>query len=80
MARHPIAAMLAAGLHATVNSDDPAYFGGYVNANYRALASGGVVGRAEIVQLARNSFTGAFLDPASVARHLAAIDTYIAAN
>lgn len=80
MARHPIPAMLAAGLHATINSDDPAYFGGYVNANYRALAGSGLIGRAEIVQLARNSFTGSFLDPEAKARHLAAIDAYNAAH
>ena len=73
MAHHPIPQMLAAGLRATVNSDDPAYFGGYVNDNFRALAATGRVSRADLFQLARNSFTGSFLPEADKARHLAAI-------
>ena len=80
MANHPIGLMLGLGLNATVNSDDPAYFGGYVNANFESIAAAGVVGRDQIIQLARNSFTGSFLDDASVARHLAEIDTYVAAT
>ncbi len=73
MAAHPIPRMLAAGLRVTVNSDDPAYFGGYVNDNFRALAAAGGIGRADLFQLARNSFTGSFLPEADKARHLAAI-------
>ena len=73
MAHHPIPQMLAAGLRATVNSDDPAYFGGYVNDNFRALAATGRLRRADLFQLARNSFTGSFLPEADKARHLAAI-------
>ena len=74
MASHPLKRMLDLGLKATVNSDDPAYFGGYVNANYRAVAPG--LTRAELLTLARNSFTGSFLDEAAIAGHLAAIDAY----
>lgn len=74
LAAHPLDRMLAAGLKATVNSDDPAYFGGYVADNYRAVAEARGLSRADLVQLARNSFTGSFLPPDAVARHLAAID------
>lgn len=76
IAAHPLKIMLDAGLHATVNSDDPSYFGGYVNANYQAVADALDLSKAELVTLARNSFTGSFLDDAAKARHLAAIDTY----
>jgi adenosine deaminase len=76
IADHPLRTMLDAGLVATVNSDDPSYFGGYVNANYQAVADALDLSRAELVTLARNSFTGSFLDDAAKARHLAAIDAY----
>ena len=79
MTNHPIGRMLDLGLKATVNSDDPAYFGGYVNANYHALAAASIVSRDQIVTLARNSFTGSFLGVEDVARHLAEIDAYVAA-
>ncbi|MEN9933106.1 MAG: hypothetical protein RIS17_1679 [Pseudomonadota bacterium] len=75
---HPLRRMLAAGLKATVNSDDPAYFGGYVNANFISVADALDLTRDEIITLARNSFTGSFLDAADQARHLAAIDACLA--
>ena len=67
MVGHPIGRMLELGLRATVNSDDPAYFGGYVGDNYRAIAASGVVGRDEIITLARNSFTGELREPGAEA-------------
>jgi adenosine deaminase len=76
MAAHPIRTMLAKGLKPTINSDDPAYFGGYLNDNYRAAAEGVDLSREELAVLARNSFTGSFLTPAEQAPHLAAIDAY----
>lgn len=78
MADHPIDRMLAEGLKATINSDDPAYFGGYVAENYSAVAKAKGLGRSDLVQLARNSFTGSFLSDAEIAHHLAAIDAYAA--
>jgi adenine deaminase len=66
------------GLRATVNSDDPAYFGGYVNDNFRAIAAAGIVNRDQMITLARNSFTGSFLSEDEIARHLAEIDDYAA--
>jgi adenosine deaminase len=77
---HPLRRMLQAGLVATVNSDDPAYFGGYVNANFVAVADALDLSRDEIIALARNSFTGSFLDAADKARYLAAIDAFLAAH
>ena len=73
---HPLKIMLDAGLAATVNSDDPAYFGGYINANFCAVGDALNLSRADLVQLARNSFTGSFLSAAEQAPHLAAISHY----
>jgi adenosine deaminase len=79
MTAHPLKRMLDLGLKATVNSDDPAYFGGYLNANYRAVAHGVGLSRTDLVTLARNSFTGSFLDEEQVALRLAEIEAYDAA-
>jgi len=76
VAEHPIPAMLKNGLRATINSDDPAYFGGYVADNYRAIAP--FVSRDNLVTLARNSFLGSFLPDDAVTRHLQTIDAYAA--
>ena len=75
---HPLARMLRLGLKPTVNSDDPAYFGGYLNDNYRAVAHGLGLSREDLVTLAGNSFTGSFLPPHQIAAHLAAVDRYAA--
>lgn len=80
MTAHPLKRMLDLGLRATVNSDDPAYFGGYLNHNYNAAAEALALSREDILMLARNSFRGSFLDDASKARHLVTIDTYAAAH
>lgn len=77
MGEHPIPAMLSAGLVATVNSDDPAYFGGYVNANFRALDAAGLLTRDGLIRLVRNSFTGSFLSDKEKAIHLKNIDKII---
>ena len=76
LAAHPIDRMLAAGLRATINSDDPAYFGGYVNDNYRAVA--GALGREALATLARNSFEGSFLEESEKAAQIARLDAYVA--
>ena len=65
LADHPLPAMLADGLLVSVNSDDPPYFGGYVDANYAALHRDLGLGAAELEQLALNSFDSAFLDAAA---------------
>jgi adenosine deaminase len=66
--------MLDAGIAATINSDDPAYFGGYMNANFEAVATGLDLNAPEIIALARNGFTKSFLESATMARHLSDID------
>src|SRR3954464_2426603 len=78
LADHPIDRMLDAGLRATINSDDPAYFGGYVNDNYRAVAKSRGLGRDALAALARNSFLGAFIGEEERAAHLAKLDAYVA--
>lgn len=77
---HPIDRMLALGLKPTVNSDDPAYFGGYVADNYRAIAAARGLDKAALAQLARNSFTGSFLPADAVAAHVARLDEWLAAH
>ena len=62
MKNHPLKKMLDAGLLATVNSDDPAYFGGYVNENFFAVALALNLSKEEITVLAKNSFKASFLD------------------
>jgi len=75
---HPVPEMLRQGLHVTLNSDDPAYFGGYVNENYRQLAVAVGLTREQVTQFARNSFEGSFLGDADKAARLAEIDAYAA--
>lgn len=58
---HPLKKMLDAGLCATVNSDDPAYFGGYMNANFEQTVQALDLGREDVVQLARNSVEASFV-------------------
>ncbi len=79
MARHPLRRMLELGLKATVNSDDPAYFGGYVGQNFTAVDAALALTPAEVTALVKNSFTGSFLTDAEVAKHLAAVDKALAA-
>ena len=75
LAAHPLPTMLAQGLRATINSDDPAYFGGYINDNYAALT--GYLDREAFATLARNSFLGSFLTDAEVSAHLKVLDAYL---
>ena len=65
MEDHPILSLLEHGLLVTVNSDDPAYFGGYVNSNFRAVTEALAPSREQIIQLAKNSFSASFLDQLS---------------
>ena len=58
---HPLPRMMEAGLLVSVNSDDPAYFGGYVGDNYRGLADVLGFGEEELTRLARNSIESSFL-------------------
>jgi adenosine deaminase len=79
MADHNLPALLDAGLVATVNSDDPAYFGGYINANFvAAFEALPQLGARQAWQLAHNSFEAAFVDAAHKARWGAALDAVFA--
>lgn len=64
-------------LRATVNSDNPAYFGGYLNQNLAAAQQAAALTAAELAELARNSFRIAWLAPADRDRYLTAVDAYI---
>jgi adenosine deaminase len=77
---HPLPRMLELGLRATVNSDDPAYFGGYVHDNIVGLIEHAHLSAANVIELARNSFRGSFLEADERDRHLRAIDEYCATN
>ncbi len=76
IARHPLRRMMERGLLVTVNSDDPAYFGGYINENYQVVADALGFGAAELSMLARNSFAASFLDERARADLIAGVDRY----
>jgi len=69
--------MLQLGLRATINSDDPAYFRAYLNENLQALHEEGGLGLEEIVQLVRNGFVVAWLEPSRRDMYLAKLDSYL---
>ena len=73
---HNLKRLLDRGLCVTVNSDDPAYFGGYMQENFLAVQRGLDLGANDIVQLARNSITASFLDDADKQKWLGRIDGY----
>ncbi|MEV5970015.1 adenosine deaminase [Streptomyces sp. NPDC051921] len=75
---HPLRAMLGAGLVATVNSDDPAYFGGYVGDNFTAVRDALGLSAEQLRTLARNSFLASFLDDEEERRagYLAEVEAY----
>jgi adenosine deaminase len=62
LARHPLRRMMDRGLMVTVNSDDPAYFGGYVNQNYRAVSGALGLGREEIAAIVRNGIKASLMN------------------
>jgi adenosine deaminase len=76
MGQHNLRRLLDAGLAATVNSDDPAYFGGYVNDNYLAAFEALPLDMSHARQLARNSFAAAFLEPEQKRAWLAEVDRF----
>jgi len=78
LAVHPLKEMLAKGLCVTVNSDDPAYFGGYVNENYRAVQEALGLTDQDLGLIARNSFEAAFLDAPEKQALIARLDAYLA--
>ena len=80
MTKHPLKEMLEKGMIVTVNSDDPAYFGGYVNENYFIVAEALNLTQQQILQLARNSFTASFLDENEQERMIEKLTFYYLEN
>ena len=78
LSMHPLRALVDAGVVVTVNSDDPSYFGGYIAANYEAVAEMGFDHR-ELAALAENSITASFADAARKAELVAAVREWVAA-
>jgi adenosine deaminase len=78
LGQHNLKKLMAAGLQVTINSDDPAYFGGYVNENFRATRRALGLSREELNRLARNSFLASFLPETDKLRHCRAVDEYLA--
>ncbi|XGV95196.1 MAG: adenosine deaminase [Leptolyngbya sp. BL-A-14] len=78
MAQHNLKQLLEAGLCVTVNSDDPAYFGGYLAENFQALRDHLALTTAEIYQLSRNAFQAAFLPSEAKDAWLAEVDRFVA--
>lgn len=77
-AEHNLKRLLDAGLVVTVNSDDPAYFGGYVAANYLATAQALGLDGGTLVKLARNSLEASFVDETEKLRLIGQLDAYVA--
>ncbi len=76
LAQHSLGRMLEVGMMATVNSDDPAYFGGYINQNFsQSFAALGLTAQ-HAYQLARNSFEASFVDATVKAAYLDRLDEY----
>ncbi len=80
LADHNLLRLLEQGLVVTINSDDPAYFGGYVGDNYVRTAEALQLTTDQVVLLARNSLTSTFAGPADQQRWLDELDEFVAAN
>jgi adenosine deaminase len=78
MPQHNLRKLLDAGLTVTINSDDPAYFGGYVNDNYIEVFEALQLERAHAQQLARNSFSASFLEAPAKQKYLNEVDAFFA--
>jgi adenosine deaminase len=77
MTQHSLKQMLDKQLFVTLNSDDPAYFGGYVNENFIASQQAFDLSKQELYQLARNSFLASFLPTSEKNRFIAELDTVV---
>ena len=80
MKDHPLAEMIKRGLFVTINSDDPAYFGGYINENYLAIHEALGLSQAQFAMVARNSFEAAFLKTSEKQALIKRLEDYLAAN
>ncbi|CAM2142300.1 Adenine deaminase [Pararobbsia alpina] len=74
--KHSLKVLLDAGVAVTVNSDDPAYFGGYVNDNFVAIAEALDLGDRDLYTIARNSLEASFVDPVQRSAMIGKLDAY----
>ncbi len=77
---HPLRTMLELGLRVSINSDDPAYFGGYIGQNYIETAAALGLSRDEVAEIARISLDSTFVDDATKTGMLDSLDRYVAAG
>jgi adenine deaminase len=80
LSNHPLKKMMDKGLLVTVNSDDPAYFGGYIEENYMAIAEALNLSKEDILKLAVNSFMASFLNEDEKKKLIEKTDLYYKAN
>jgi adenosine deaminase len=77
MSQYPLLKMMDKGMLVTINSDDPAYFGGYMNANFNAVDQALKLSKKQLAQLAKNGFKASWLSDAEKEKHCAEIDEYV---
>ena len=77
---HPLLQLMDAGLMVTINSDDPAYFGGYMNENYIQIAFALNLSKKQITKLAKNSFKSSFLPDSEKEKLINQVETYYQKN
>lgn len=77
---HPLKKMISLGLKVTVNSDDPAYFGGQINKNFIEIQKALNLSKKEIYELCKNSFTYSLLDDQTKENHISELNQYYAKN
>ena len=80
MEKHNVKYLMDKGLFVTINSDDPAYVGGYVGDNYLAVQSTFNLIKDEIYRLAKNSFQASFLPETEKRKYIVELDAFMAAN
>jgi adenine deaminase len=80
LAHHPLRRLMDKGVLVTVNSDDPAYFGGYVNQNYVAISGALALGRADIETIVRNGIKASLMTAADKDKALADVERVLAEN
>ncbi len=80
MQNHPLRLMLEKGLKVTVNSDDPAYFGGFINENFFAVTEALELSEEHLYTLARNSFEASFISEGQKTTYIAKLDEFAASN
>jgi len=74
---HPLRKMIEKNLLVTINSDDPAYFGGYINENYLAIAEALNLSKEELAELTKNSFRASFFEDGLKEKMIAKVDEYL---